>query len=426
VCSPASGTNAGVVSVTVGSVWLPPGTYTGIITVSAGSAANSPRSVTVTLTVKDYYQDQPPLGQFTTPNDGTVVSSSIPVTGWALDDVQIENLKLYIDGNYLGDAVFIEGARPDVELAYPGYPRNYRAGWGYMMLTNFLPDGTYSLSAMAADNTGNLVNLGVKYITIDNTHAVKPFGAMDTPAQGATAAGTKYRNLGWVLTPRPNSIPVNGSTIDVYVDGSYLGHAAYNLYRADIAALFPGYVNSNGALAYFDINTTTYASGVHTIYWTVSDSAGNTDGIGSRYFTIVNTGGKRDDQNQASQAGSFSDDTYKFPEDSEYADKPITVKKGHDKNTRAEGIYPDQSGKICIDIRELQPVELELGGPGWRGCQEIGSRFGPLPIGSTLDSDRGIFYWIPGPGFVGDYSLLFYNDITHTVRRIHIGIFPIL
>ena len=27
----------------------------------------------------------------------------------------------------------------------------------------------------------------------------------------------------------------------------------------------------------------------------------------------------------------------------------------------------------------------------------------PLPIGATLDTEKGVFYWQAGPGFVGDY-----------------------
>jgi hypothetical protein len=30
-----------------------------------------------------------------------------------------------------------------------------------------------------------------------------------------------------------------------------------------------------------------------------------------------------------------------------------------------------------------------------------------LPIGSPLDKDRGIFYWQPGPGFLGEFRLVF-------------------
>ncbi|HNX98408.1 MAG TPA: hypothetical protein PKK12_12075, partial [Candidatus Aminicenantes bacterium] len=60
--------------------------------------------------------------------------------------------------------------------------------------------------------------------------------------------GSTYTNFGWTLTPQPASISTDGSTIWVWVDGSPLGHPVYNLYRSDIATLFPGYANSDGAV----------------------------------------------------------------------------------------------------------------------------------------------------------------------------------
>jgi hypothetical protein len=238
--------------------------------------------------------DQPPFGSFDTPVDGSTVRSSIAVTGWALDDRGIESLKIYReDGKnlaYIGDALFIEGARPDIAQTYPDYPDNTKAGWGYMMLTNFLPngDGIYKLHVIATDTSGQQTTLGIKTTTVDNATTVKPFGAIDNPQPGEVVIGTSYRIQGWVLTPQPNKIPEDGSTIKVYIDGSYIGNCTYNIYRSDIANLFPEYANSNGALAYFDFNSTDYTNGLHTLHWMVTDNAGNTDGIGSRYFTIGN------------------------------------------------------------------------------------------------------------------------------------------
>ncbi len=292
---PSSGTNSGVVTVSVDHTGLSLGTYTGTVTITGPLATNSPQTVTVNLTVKSSNQDQPPFGSFDTPIDGSTVSGSIPVTGWALDDQEVDGVKIYRrEGSqpvYIGDAVFIEGARPDIETAYPGYPFNYKAGWGYMMLTNFLPNsgnGTFILQAEAWDVSGHQVTLGTKTITCDNAHAVKPFGAIDTPAQGGTASGSGYVNWGWVLTPQPNMIPTEGSSIDVWVDGVRRGHPSYNIYRSDVAALFPGYANSSGPAGSFIFNTTALSNGIHTIFWTATDTGGNTDGIGSRYFTVQN------------------------------------------------------------------------------------------------------------------------------------------
>jgi hypothetical protein len=36
-----------------------------------------------------------------------------------------------------------------------------------------------------------------------------------------------------------------------------------------------------------------------------------------------------------------------------------------------------------------------------------GGRLRPLPIGSTFNAERDIFYWQPGPGFIGQYNFVF-------------------
>jgi hypothetical protein len=81
---------------------------------------------------------------------------------------------------------------------------------------------------------------------------------------------------------------MDGSTIWVFVDGVSLGHAAYNHFRPDIATLFPGYNNTNGAVGYFYLDTTTLSNGMHSIAWSVTDNLGRVEGIGSRLFWVNN------------------------------------------------------------------------------------------------------------------------------------------
>src|SRR6185312_6621754 len=93
----------------------------------------------------------------------------------------------------------------------------------------------------------------------------------------------------WVLTPRNKSIPFDGSTIKVYIDGALLGPvSAYNQPRPDVKAFFPNLANSDGPEAQLSIDTTMLADGVHTIAWGVIDDNGDAEGIGSRYFTVQN------------------------------------------------------------------------------------------------------------------------------------------
>jgi hypothetical protein len=355
--------------------------------------------------------------------DNCQVSGSIPVTGWVLDDIGMQSVQIFREEGenlvYIGDAVFVEGARPDVEQAFPWYPSNHKAGWGYMMLTHFLPNegnGAFNIQAIATDLEGNQVTLGIKTIIGENAKAVKPFGTIDTPEPGSVASGSEYINWGWALTPQPNTIPTHGATITVWVDGVSRGHPDYNLYREDIALLFPGYNNSNGAAGCFSLDTTQYTNGVHTISWSVTDDTGNTDGIGSRYFSVRNS---TQSIERTAQSVSFkTPDLSKIPLD--YS-QPLWIKTGYDPAVKPQNIYPGKNGISSIKIEELGRIVIFLNRDRdnhsslsthhssllYTGYLVVGNRLRPLPIGSFLDKNSGVFYWHPGAGFVGNYQFVF-------------------
>ena len=244
----------------------------------------------------------PPFGNFDTPADGAIVVGEVAVTGWVLDDDRVVQVSIYrnpapneaVQPNglvFVGDATFVAGARPDVAGLYPVNPLRDRAGWGYMLLSNMLPPAPpsgFQFSAFARDSDGVQTPLGTRTMHLANSTSQLPFGTIDTPAQGATVSGI-VANFGWVLTPGPNMIPLDGSTIDVYIDNQFVGHPTYNLFRGDIAGTFPGYANTNGAVGLFEFDSTTLADGVHTISWVATDTGGNAQGLGSRYFTVSNT-----------------------------------------------------------------------------------------------------------------------------------------
>jgi len=203
-------------------------------------------------------------------------------------------------------------------------------------------------------------------------------------------SGNAYVNFGWALTQNPYVIPMDGSTITVILDGVAVGHPTYNQFRSDVANLFPGLANSNGAVGFFFIDTTMLANGIHTISWNVFDNAGRGDGIGSRYFTVANTGG---------------------------GNAPAA-------DTRAEPIEPaqiapDADGVYSVSMEELGRIELPIGATS--GYLLISDERLPLPVGSALKGGR--FYWQPGPGFLGEYDMLF-ERADSTQVRVHVSIRP--
>jgi len=457
--SPASGTGDGIVTVSINPTGLDKGTYSGKVTIADSSAINSPQEITVNLVVKNPTDDTRPFGNFATPETGTTVSGSIPITGWAIDDICISSVKIFrvINANgdlaSIGDALFVDGTRPDIEAAYPDYPNHTRAGWGYMMLTNTLPDGQYVLKAIAKDTAGKETELGSKTITIDNAHSKKPFGAIDSPAPGEIVTSATYRNQGWALTPTPNKIPTDGSTIGIWIDGVYVTHANYNILNPGVQSLFPTYLNAAGALGYYDFNTTLIPNGLHTISWGVTDNAGNSDGIGSRYFTLLNSA-------SASSSSSYSGMPTEWTPLSTLQYLPnsigyIDVKTGFSMDSATERVYPDASGTLQVNISELQRLQINLDettseitpttrdfsektieetektiNPGSKvihlGYTLVGDELRPLPAGSTINPRTGVFTWQPGPGFVGEYDLVFLSERNGTAERkqIHITINP--
>jgi hypothetical protein len=361
-----------------------------------------------------------PFGSFDTPlNNTTGISGAIPVTGWVLDNIEVTSVDIWrepVTGEspgpnglaFVGTATFVPGARPDVQTTYPNSPWNYRGGWGYMLLTNFLPNpggplgnGTYQLHAIAVNKAGNQVDLGIRTITVDNVHASKPFGTIDTPDQGGIASGSTFVNFGWALTQNPYLIPLDGSTITVLVDGVTLGHPTYNQYRADIATYFPGLANSNGAVGFFYLDTTTLADGMHNIAWVVTDNGGRQDGIGSRFFSVLNSG----------VGGTAA------PAESEPAVSMEGANRTPQVNQQLAPLVIDNDGTASLEVDELSHIELPLGATS--GYLLVGSQRTALPIGSTLQN--GTFYWQLGPGFLGDYPMVFErSDGTQLRMRVRV------
>jgi hypothetical protein len=440
--SPASGT--GGAALTIGlrlDSTVPPRGLTGQITIALSGAGDTVGPVTVTLTEIASSQAAPPFGSFDSPpNAATGLSGSIAVTGWALDDVQVSRVTIcrnQVSGEsfgvdarcggvanvYIGDAVFADGARPDVQGVFPQYPVSSRAGWGYLLLTNFLTNGgngTFQLYAYASDADGHTTLLGTKTISSDNADATAPFGAIDTPGQGAVVSGV-VPNFGWVLSRGARrSDPPGGGTVTVFVDGAPVGAPGGWTSRSDLSGAFPvsQYSGIDTALGVFGLDTTTLSDGVHTISWSATDTLGVTSGVGSRFFTVSNEGGIGSQGSGIQDLGSAVG--FRAAENAEAPGGAGTIllgRVGFDLNAPPGFFFPDRDGTVTIAAHELDRIELQLE-PGATGVMVTSLGDKPLPLGARIDLASGLFTWAPGPGFVGDYDFAFGD------RRVRITIRP--
>ncbi len=430
----------------------------------------------------------PAFGQVETPvQNAAGLQGAIAVTGWALDNVGVASIKIFrnclgfepgncqtVLGNslvFVGDAAFLEGARPDVAQAYPSYPNSTRAGWGYLLLTPLLPhvpngqpyggQGPITLYVVATDAEGNQTLLGRSTdptnpafavptsISVTNDTIAKPFGSIDTPTQGQTIGGV-FSNFGWALTPDSNTISgdgdirirPNGSTMTVFIDGLPVALVDYDQCRGDVGnpvpqvlfcnddvstifgnlvplptltprtsnpTLFRNLDAGRGAIGSYSIDTTTLANGVHTIAWSVTDTAGRTEGIGSRFFNVLNAAPDAPLSVNAPATFATVDDAMSIVANAAPATAGVFARSGFDLAEAWRPISAKGDRTFAVRLRELGRLELWLGKPVEAGYLVTDDKLQPLPVGSSLAGP--VFAWMPPAGYVGSYQLVFVRGL---------------
>ena len=371
--SPMSGSGSAELSISVVSVpGLPVGSpVAGAITLTVTGASNAPGPVAVSLDLILNGLSAPPFGAVDTPlESATGVTGAIPFTGWALDDVEVTRVMVCraaagtevapVDPNcggaaqiFVGFAVVIDGARPDVAAYFSTYPLNTKAGWGLMVLTNMLPsqgNGTYQFAMYAQDRDGHTTLLGTRTMTCANASATKPFGAIDTPTQGGVASGSTYAVFGWVLSRVARADPPGGGTVIVQVNGVTVGSPGGWTARPDLTAAFPAYPGIDTALGVYALNTLAYANGLHTIHWIVVDDVGVAEGIGSRYFTVSNGAGAMTAAAENALPVAEAEAIALAPLDS----GAIIGRRGWDLSASSQAFGASASGRVVIRSEEVE------------------------------------------------------------------------
>ena len=134
----------------------------------------------------------------------------------------------------------------------------------------------------------------------------------------------------------------------------------------------------------------------------MTDSCGRQDGIGSRFFTILNGGTTVAATEVSSRARASSA--------SQGANgQPVSVRRGVD----VTWVYPNRSGDRVVPIGQSERVEVQLpvvDNGTYAGYQIVNGARRALPLGSSLDAEKGMFYWQPATGFLGVHDLEFVPD----------------
>ena len=228
------------------------------------------------------------------PSVGSVISGTVTVSGWALDNVDtdlgtaLSSVAIEVDGNTVGNAT-MGISRPDVCQIYPSRPMCPNVGWAYTLNAAALSAGTHTITAVATDeNTPPTTGSASVTVSVVGTGAAggssgsagssaaggsggstEPWVNIDSPTAGSAVTGT-ITVSGWTLDTMAGGTPI--SFVQVFVDGAYVGDASYGVSRPDVCASFPG-PNCPNVGYTFLLNTGNYAQGSHVVTVTAIDSS---------------------------------------------------------------------------------------------------------------------------------------------------------
>jgi hypothetical protein len=231
------------------------------------------------------------------------------VEGWALDagveelDRGVAWVELLIDG-----AIFANSRRDcyfahetgglsncyglpslDVERHFPTLPNGSRARFRCVLdvgaLINFgYPPGHRVLTIRAGDIAGQVVlidEVAVSFMCDEFLPNEPSVGRIDVPPRGPIYSGTVDVH-GWAIDWE------GVSRVDIYANGQLMGTAMYGFPRPGVAALYPGYPNSQGAGFLFFLDSRVLADGRNDIQAVVVDVFGVETLIGERTITVHN------------------------------------------------------------------------------------------------------------------------------------------
>ena len=107
------------------------------------------------------------------------------------------------------------------------------------------------------------------------------------------------------------------------------------------------------------VDTTAFADGMHTIAWIVTDSAGQAEGIGSRFFRVANGGPGSLRAAERAAARPVSNVASEDVDAAPLAMSAVRVRQGFDAGTPFETLQASSDG-FAVETEELERVEMKL------------------------------------------------------------------
>src|SRR5437867_8441708 len=235
--------------------------------------------------------NQAPFGFIDIPGPAGVEGTDgpLPVSGWAIDDEDVDHIDFLMDGQIVAGAVGrgrpstagYRTTRPDVAAAFPDVPNSLYSGFQANVDTSKLINGVHQLSVRVTDNRGASRVIGTRVVQVINNGAnLAPFGRIDFPLDKSNLfcttidvglpspctpeiCGFVLTNIvaGWALDVGARLDRGQVSYVELLLDGAIIANTrtncvqfsngalvnCYGINRPDVARSYSGYVNADNA-----------------------------------------------------------------------------------------------------------------------------------------------------------------------------------
>lgn len=244
-----------------------------------------------------------------------------------------------------------------------------------------------------------LVAIGAIALSIAPLCAATPFGQFSGQVGGGNAGDGQMPLTGWALDDD------GVLAVDILVDGVVAGRANYGRARPGVTLRFPSFPDSGAPGFGFELDTTRYLNGQHTVAARVRSRSGEVVTLPSRSFTFVNVehnlapfGSLEFPQAHAELRGNCSQtgtrrysvisgyalDAGVQDDDSGIGYVELLIDRAVVANTTRNCHFSNDEGGLsnCYGIRRL---DIERNFPGLKDSPHAGFRF-VLDIGALLSS----------------------------------------
>lgn len=123
--------------------------------------------IPVVFRCADVGGNEPAFGDVDLPVSGLFFGGIVEITGFAVDFQGVDRVELYVDGVFVGNALF-GFPRPGVAARFPGYPDSAAAGWTFGLDTTQLANSFHNLQILIVDDTGDRTLLGERTFLVQN------------------------------------------------------------------------------------------------------------------------------------------------------------------------------------------------------------------------------------------------------------------